>query len=152
MASCQSLVLYCLMTTACFYLGSQAVITKWAWSHYPRWLDKFMSCSACSGFWYGLLAAFVLGWGFDLPFLGLDGRHWATPIVVGLGSIVWTPILAYYQILALTQLGPQQEVPIVKQPAATPKSEPELATAPKSEPELVPVNPQMDLEKKEERL
>jgi hypothetical protein len=98
-------LLYPLLTTAAYYLLSRAVITRWLWSRYPTWLDHYTMCAACSGFLYGVAVACAIGWTQDLPFLGLDGRFWLTPVVVGLGSIVWTPILADVHVRALLQLG-----------------------------------------------
>lgn len=98
-------LLYCLLTTAAYYLMSRALITRWLWSRYPTWLDHYTWCAACSGFLYGLAAAFAIGWWRDLPFLGLPGRLWLTPIVAGLCSIVWTPLLAKKHVEALLYLG-----------------------------------------------
>lgn len=100
-----SLALYALLSTALYYLFARAMITKSLWSRYPAWLDYYTSCAACSGFLYGGTVALAIGWTQDLPFLGLEGRFWATPIVVGLGSMVWTPVLAEIHIRALLQLG-----------------------------------------------
>lgn len=100
-----TIVLYALLTTALYYLFSRAMITKSLWSRYPAWLDYYTACAACSGFLYGGVVALAIGWTQDLSFLGLSGRFWATPIVVGLGSLVWTPILADFHIRALLQLG-----------------------------------------------
>jgi hypothetical protein len=87
----QSLILFALLSTAFFYLGSRATITSFLWSRYPKRFAKFMDCPACSGFWYGAalaLAAIAL----DVP-LPLELRaSWWAPIVVGWMSIVWTPI------------------------------------------------------------
>ena len=91
--SMQVAVLYALVTPTLYYLGSQALITQWLWGKYPRRLDAFMSCAACSGMWYGV-AISMIGWWLRLPFLGLAPRHWLTPILVGLCSSFWTPILA----------------------------------------------------------
>lgn len=109
-----TLVIYMLMTTAVYYLLSRAMITRPLWSRYPAWLDYYTSCAACSGFLYGGLVAFAIGWTQDMPLLGLPGRFWMTPIVAGLGSLVWTPILADLHIRALLQLGvadPRGEAP-----------------------------------------
>ena len=100
-----SLVLYSLLTTALYYLFARAMITKPLWSRYPGWLDYYTTCAACSGFLYGVTVAFAIGWTQDLPFLGLSGRFWMTPIAVGLGSLVWTPILGDFHVRALFQLG-----------------------------------------------
>jgi hypothetical protein len=100
-----TLLLYALLTPAAYYLTVQAKITEWAWSRYPAWLTVFLHCSACSGFWWGVLAAVGLGRTLDLPFLGLDAQAWYTPVLVGLCSIVWTPLVANAQVTALLQLG-----------------------------------------------
>ena len=99
-----TILLYPLLTAAAYYLLVQATITKWLWSKYPPRLEKFLLCSACSGFWYGLGVACAIGWTQNLSFLGFDGRFWLTPILVGLCSVVWTPILAGAQINALNNL------------------------------------------------
>lgn len=95
------LVLYPLLTAAIFYLGSRAVITSWIWSRYPRWLAMLADCAACSGFWAGLGVA----WALRFPFLGLDGHHWFTPVVVGLCSMIWTPLVAALHQHAMITLG-----------------------------------------------
>lgn len=100
-----TLALYALLTTAVYYLLAKAMITRWLWSKYPAWLDYYTSCAACSGFLYGVIVALGLGCTFDLTFLGLPGRSWLTPMLVGLGSMVWTPITANWQIQALLNLG-----------------------------------------------
>jgi Na+(H+)/acetate symporter ActP len=113
-----TIVLYVLLTTALYYLFARATITKPLWSRYPQWLDYYTMCAACSGFLYGVAVALAIGWTQDLPFLGLSGRFWVTPIVVGLGSLVWTPILADLHVRALLQLGvPDPKVdPVVDTP------------------------------------
>lgn len=100
-----TIALYPLLTTALFYLFARAMITQFLWSRYPSWLDYYTSCSACSGFLYGVAVAVAIGWSQDLPFLGLPGRFWMTPITIGLCSIVWTPLLADLHVRALYQLG-----------------------------------------------
>jgi len=100
-----TIILYPLLTTALYYLFARAVVTRWLWSKYPPWLDGYTLCAACSGTLYGVVVAFAIGWTQDLPFLGLSGRFWITPFVVGLGSLVWTPILGDVHVRALLQLG-----------------------------------------------
>ncbi len=100
-----TLFLYALLTTTAFYLLSQAMITKWLWSKYPTWLDTYFSCSACSGFAYGVACAITIGRTYNLDFLGLPATSWFTPVIVGLGAIAWTPLLAYLHINALRKLG-----------------------------------------------
>lgn len=98
-------LLYALLTTAVYYLMARAAITQFLWSRYPWWLDYYTLCAACSGVLYGVAVSLILGWTLNLPFLGLPGRFWLTPIIVGLCSMIWTPILANAHINALAQLG-----------------------------------------------
>jgi hypothetical protein len=100
-----TVLLYLSVTSALYYLGARALITRWIWSKYPSWLDSYMFCAACSGFAYGVGVSFAIGWTQNLEFFGLPGRFWLTPVVSGLASMVWTPILANVQINALYQLG-----------------------------------------------
>lgn len=82
---------YPLITASLYYLGARALITQPIWSRYPPRFDSFMSCAACSGFWYGFLVG-IFGLVAQVPFLGVAA--WWTPFVVGLGSMIWTPIVA----------------------------------------------------------
>ncbi len=115
--------LYILLTTAAYYLAVRAEVTRFLWTHYPPRLDRFLWCSACSGFWYGVVVAFAIGWTQDLPFLGLGGRFWLTPILVGLGSMIWTPIVANVHVNSLLQLG-------VADPQASSSGSPESQSNP----------------------
>lgn len=89
-------LMFVALSTAFYYLGSRAIITKPLWSRYPHKLATFMDCPACSGFWYGVILSIVFGWmsfgGYELAPLGLDPHALATPILVGLSSLFWTPI------------------------------------------------------------
>lgn len=96
-----AVMLYALLTAAAFYLGSRAAITEPIYSRYPRKIAIWADCAACSGFWYGVVVAIVL----KFPVFGLDGGHWLTPIVVGLCSMVWTPMVAALHQLAMIHLG-----------------------------------------------
>ena len=98
--------LYALLSTAAYFLGSRAIITRPIWSRYPKWLDSFMLCAACSGFWYGVAASVGIGWYLDVPFLVLPGRFWLTPPIVGLCSLVFTPWLAAKHVTALESTTP----------------------------------------------
>ena len=98
-------LLFACLTTALFYLGSRATITSWLWSRYPRWIAAFMDCAACSGFWYGFTLELIYGRARGLAPFGLNPAHFETPIVVGLCSIVLTPILAAVLQVALHTLG-----------------------------------------------
>lgn len=99
----KTLALYVFLTSASYFLGSRATITEFLWSRYPPIVDRFMLCAACAGTWYGF-ACGSIGWWLDLPFLGLDGRHWFTVVAVGAGAMVWTPILSVWHIAALERL------------------------------------------------
>ena len=96
-----TIILYPLLTAALYYLGARAQITRPLWSRYPGWLDRFMLCSACSGFWYGAGVGALGGLHLQLPFLGLDGSQWWCWVVIGLCSIIWTPLIADFHIRAL---------------------------------------------------
>ena len=101
-----SLLIYALLTPALFYLGSRATVTSWLWSRYPSKLAKFMDCAACSGAWYGVLVSTVL----RLPYDGVYGEAdecptWAIPIVIGLCSMVWTPIIGGIMQAGFERLG-----------------------------------------------
>ena len=112
-------ILYALLTTAFYYLGARATITRVIWSRYPSWLDYYTMCAACSGFAYGLGVG-SFGWKWNLSFLGLPGQSVSTVIVIGLCSMIWTPIIANKHIKALLEVSgtdersneDTQEVPI----------------------------------------
>jgi hypothetical protein len=101
LASALTPILYGLVASSLYYLGSRAKITEFLWSHYPPAFDRFMMCAACTGFWWGLGAAFVIGWWHELPFLLLPGRYWMTPVVVALTSVVLTPVFGALHLRAL---------------------------------------------------
>jgi hypothetical protein len=97
------LIVYALLTSSAFYLGSRAVITSWLWGRYPKRLARFMDCAACSGAWYGAgfsYLANVLGYPSSGPL-----AEWWSPILVGLCSIVWTPIVAGLMQAGFERLG-----------------------------------------------
>ena len=99
-----SFLLYPLLTTATFYLLSQATITSWLWRRYPPAVDNFLSCAACAGTWYGWFWAAV-GACCEWSFLEIDPRRFSTIFCVGLASSVWTPILADLHLRALRRMG-----------------------------------------------
>jgi len=114
--------LYPLLTTALVYLGGFALITKPLWSRYPRWLDTFMTCASCQGTWWGFLVG-LLGWWRRWAFMGLPGRSVLTVVIVGLCSMVWTPILLRLQVHGLQDTNPhladlktdsKNEIPVQK--------------------------------------
>jgi hypothetical protein len=110
--------LYAMLCAALYYLAARAKITEFAWSRYPRWLDYYTLCAACSGVLYGVIVAFGIGWYLDVPFLVLPGRFWLTPVVVGLCSLVWTPWLAAKHLAALETTSPPPKPPMDYSPEA----------------------------------
>lgn len=85
------LVLYVLLSTACFYLGSRARITSWLWSRYPTRFARFMDCPACTGFWWGVIWASAIQHNvIGIPFWPMVTE----PILIGLCMIVLVPIAA----------------------------------------------------------
>ncbi len=100
-----NLLLYSLLTAAMFYLGSRATITKAIWSRYPPAIASWADCSACSSFWYGLVLALTVGRHYALSFLGLNPYDVFTPVLVGLGCMIMTPIVAGLQQAGFEQLG-----------------------------------------------
>lgn len=100
-----NLLLYVLLSSALFYLGSRALITRSLWSRYPAGFASFMDCSACTGFWYGFLAALTLGRYQNLSVFELSGGAWLTPPIVGLCTLVLTPIVAGLMQRGLDSLG-----------------------------------------------
>lgn len=95
-------ILVALCSTALYYLGSRAKITSWLWSRYPAWLAGFMDCAACSGFWYG----FGLAFAFDVHLAEIrEVPQFVVAIIIGLCSIVWTPLLASLHDFALYRMG-----------------------------------------------
>jgi hypothetical protein len=97
----ESLILYSLLTSAAFYLGSRAKITQPIWSRYPPAFARFMDCAACTGFWYGLVFGALLG--AYLPIGGIP-MGWYV-LVVAMCSIVTTPIVAGFMQAGFERLG-----------------------------------------------
>jgi hypothetical protein len=95
-------VFYPMLTAVCWYLGSQAALTQPVWSRYPAAIDGFMTCPACSGFWYGLGLS-VLGGRLGWAFFTLPGRSWVTYGLVAFSSIFWTPVTAWLMTLGTSE-------------------------------------------------
>ena len=99
----EAILIYALLTSSAFYLGSRATITRPIWSRYPKWLASFMDCASCSGAWFGF------GVGLLAPMTELPSSPFGTSILgavfTGLCSIVWTPIVAGYMQLGFEHLG-----------------------------------------------
>lgn len=98
-------ILYAILSTACFYVGSRALITRWLWSRYPPSLASFMDCSACTGFWWGFIIASGIGHDLKLPYMGLDPNSLQTWLIAAMVSTVLTPIVAGLMQHGLDQLG-----------------------------------------------
>lgn len=101
-------ILYGTLCAALHYLTARAKLTEGLWSRYPRWLDYWLSCAACSGFWFGLGCG-ALGAHYDLPLFNLDPHHWFTWVAAGALGMVWTPILAFAQVYCWQRLLPDDE-------------------------------------------
>lgn len=99
------LLLYAILSTAFWYLGSRAQITRAIWSRYPRWLARWADCPACTGFWYGAAAAIAIGWRENLSFMGLASDAIETPVIAGLCMIVCVPLLGGLMQRALWEAG-----------------------------------------------
>ncbi|KKN61339.1 hypothetical protein LCGC14_0522710 [marine sediment metagenome] len=99
-----TVVLYITISTALYYLLARAKITQWLWSRFPAWLEYWTLCAACSGTFYCAGAAVVLGRHYDLPLLGFAGDHPLAIVVAGALGMVFTPIVAYLQVLGWSNL------------------------------------------------
>lgn len=94
------LLLLPLITTALWYLGTRATITQWLWSRYSPKLARFMDCAACAGFWWGVVAFTLMIVAYKKP---LNTLYYVP--VIGLSSMVWTPLIAYLHDQAMLRLG-----------------------------------------------
>ncbi len=95
-----------ILAVTTWYLASMAEITRAAWSRYPKWLDDWLSCPACSGAWWCGLWALLLAacWpedGWDWFGLGLP---WSAALSV-LWGCFWVPLGAYLLDFALRKRG-----------------------------------------------
>lgn len=93
-----TLVLYALLTGSIAYVvGWSSLMAAPRDALEERWpaLGRYLVCPFCTGFLYGLGLALVLGRWQDLPYLGLAGDAWVTPLVVAVCSILTTPITVY---------------------------------------------------------
>jgi hypothetical protein len=102
----ETLLLYTLATTAFYYLGYKAMITRRLWSWYAQWpsFSSFMGCSACAGTWYGFVVG-ALGQWYGLPFFGITA--WWSFFVVGICTMVTTPFVAALHDYTLRYLDPE---------------------------------------------
>ena len=92
-----------MLTAAAYYLLARAEITRFLWGRYSPGVDRFMACAACTGFWYGLAVA-GLGWLWQWDFMELPARAYYTPPIVGLCSMIWTPVVSWLHLGALDGL------------------------------------------------
>ena len=100
----ETLLVYALLTTSLYYLGSRATLTEPLWSRYPAALARFFDCSACAGTWYGLAVGIAASTVGPATPPGLLSESYS-PIVVALCSMVWTPILAGFMQAGFERLG-----------------------------------------------
>jgi hypothetical protein len=89
-------------------LGARDLITRWLWSRYPKSVEKFALCAACSGAWYGLGLG-ALGWYKHWPFAGLPGDSVITVLVIAAWTKTLTPILADKHIAALINTSDEED-------------------------------------------
>ena len=101
----QVLVLYMTLCTAASFLLARAKLTEALWTRYPKWLDGYLSCTACSGFALGAGCAAIGGWCFDFDFLGFSAHSWMAIVSSGCAAMVLVPILAWAQTSALINFG-----------------------------------------------
>jgi hypothetical protein len=101
-----SIVLYVLLGTACYYLGSRAEITEPLWQRAPERLYRFLVCPACSGFWYTAAWAAIFGYAYRWPLLGLAGNSVIAIPIAGLLGLVLVPLMAWLHIRAMETLVP----------------------------------------------
>jgi len=98
-----------LITTALYYLGIQAKITHFLWERYPPALEEFMACPACTGFWWGVGCAGLGYWqGWD--FLCLASDNWLVFPLIGLCSIIWTPLLSRIHTMSMIYADPEAPI------------------------------------------
>ena len=94
---------YAVIVTAVWYLLAHAEVLRFLQVRYPSWLDRLISCAACSGFWLGCAVALVGGVGFNQSYLdtGPVPTYLASVWLCGLISIVTTPLLGWILIGSL---------------------------------------------------
>lgn len=82
-----AIVVYALLTAACYYVVAISTIFGWVRDKLPDRVYTFIDCPFCSGFWYGLAWACLLR--LDIA-PELAGDRWPTPIVIAIISIMST--------------------------------------------------------------
>lgn len=102
-----------LVSVACDYLISRAMVTAWLWRRYPPKIDAWATCTACSGFWVSGLVSGLLGAVFRQGLFGLP-FGWLTPVLGAFAGIVWVPVGMFVLLRCLTapemQVAPKEEV------------------------------------------
>ena len=93
-----------LWTTALYYLGAWALITRPIWRRYRGRFKDYMECSACSGTAWGFLVGLIAGYQLDLA-----GQIPLFAIGVAFGSMVWTPIVARRMLFDLADVKPADD-------------------------------------------
>lgn len=93
------LVLYAIVCTALWHLGSAATITYSLRKHFPSWLNELLSCPACSGTWYGLGCG-IYGYTRDWRFLDLGSIEGT--LAAGAFGLVVTPLLGALHLRCLS--------------------------------------------------
>jgi len=87
---------YLVACTVTYYLFARAEITRWAWSRYPRFLDRTARCAACSGWWLGAALSFYL------PPPTRHGAHaWEQALWGAAWGLCLTPLGAWILLAAL---------------------------------------------------
>lgn len=104
MTSLSDMLFLGILGAAFHYVTYRAMITRWLWSRYPRWLDALLSCAACSGFWVGGgLGLLARARGYHL--LGFEPQDWLLLPAAAAVTMILAPPFASLQIGALTELG-----------------------------------------------
>jgi hypothetical protein len=93
-------VVYAVLAAAVYMLLARDTITHWLWSRYPKKIDKLVTCTTCSGTWYGLGLG-ILGFYKDWPFLGFSGNSLLTVLIVTAWGKVMTPLIVDKLITAI---------------------------------------------------
>lgn len=102
MTSLSDMLFLGILGAAFHYVTYRAMVTKWMWSRYPRWLDALLSCAACSGFWVGIGAG-ALARTQNYSLLGFE--DWLLLPAAGAVTMVLAPVIAWLQVYTLTALG-----------------------------------------------
>lgn len=99
-------IVFAIAITSAWYVLAHSEILRFLQNRYPAWLDRLLSCAACSGWWLGCIAAFVAGYGGDVRYLGrgLPPSLFDGVVLCGLISTFTTPILGAILLRALNYI------------------------------------------------